>query len=163
TTVVWDRATGKAVYNAIVWQDRRTAPLCDKLRAEGAEGFIQERTGLLLDAYFSGTKIAWILDNVAGARQKAEAGQLAFGTIDTWLVWKLTGGTCHVTDVSNASRTLLLNIHTGQWDDELLRLLHIPRNILPQVRSSSETLGQVTAIAALKDVPISGIAGDQQA
>jgi glycerol kinase len=163
TTVVWDRATGRPVGNAIVWQDRRTAGLCDRLRAEGHEGTIRDRTGLLLDAYFSGTKVRWILDNVAGARARAEAGDLAFGTVDTWLVYRLTGGKVHVTDPSNASRTLLFNIATGQWDDELLRILGVPRSMLPEVRSSSEVYGEVSAVPELKGVPIAGIAGDQQA
>src|SRR5438445_3861262 len=129
TTVVWDRATGEPVGHAIVWQDRRTAGFCDRLRAGGAESLIRERTGLLIDAYFSGSKVAWILDNIAGARAKAEAGHLAFGTIDSWLVWKLTGGKLHLTDVSNASRTMLFNIHKGEWDDELLKLFKIPRSL----------------------------------
>ncbi len=163
TTVVWDRKTGEAIYNAIVWQDRRTAETCDRLRADGAETLIRERTGLVIDAYFSGTKLAWILDNVPGARRRAEAGELAFGTVDTWLVWNLTSGCLHVTDPSNASRTLLFNIHTGEWDDELLRLLHVPRSVLPEVRSSSEVYGSVTTTLGLSDVAIGGIAGDQQA
>ncbi len=163
TTVVWDRASGAPVGNAIVWQDRRTAGLCDRLRADGHEKLIQERTGLLIDAYFSGTKLAWILDNVPGVRQRAEAGQLAFGTIDTWLVWKLTGGQRHITDASNASRTMLFNIHTGQWDEELLRLLRVPANLLPEVRSSSEVYGEVSTGLGLQGVPVAGIAGDQQA
>jgi glycerol kinase len=163
TTVVWDRETGQPVGNAIVWQDRRTAGLCDRLRAEGVENEIRSRTGLLLDAYFSGTKVRWILDNVAGARARAEAGRLAFGTIDTWLVYRLTGGKVHVTDASNASRTLLFNIATGEWDDELLRIFGVPRSMLPEVRASSEVYGAVSALPALKGVPIAGIAGDQQA
>jgi len=163
TTIVWDRKTGQAVHNAIVWQDRRTAALCDKLRVDGCEPLIQQRTGLLLDPYFSGTKLAWILDNVSGARERAEAGQLAFGTVDSWLVWQLTGGRIHVTDVSNAARTLLLNIHTGQWDEELLRLFRIPASLLPEVHSSSEVYGEITGTPELEGVLISGIAGDQQA
>ncbi len=163
TTIVWDRKTGQAVHNAIVWQDRRTAALCDKLRVDGCEPLIQQRTGLLLDPYFSGTKLAWILDNVSGARERAEAGQLAFGTVDSWLVWQLTGGRIHVTDVSNAARTLLLNIHTGRWDEELLRLFRIPASLLPEVHSSSEVYGEITGTPELEGVPISGIAGDQQA
>jgi glycerol kinase len=163
TTIIWDRETGQAVHNAIVWQDRRTAALCDQLRADGCEPLIQQRTGLLLDPYFSGTKIAWILDNVSGARKRAEAGQLAFGTVDSWLVWQLTGGRLHVTDVSNAARTLLLNIHTGQWDEELLRLFRIPTSLLPEVHSSSKVYGEVASMPGLAGVPISGIAGDQQA
>ena len=137
TTLVWDRETGRPVGNAIVWQDRRTAGFCDRLRADGHENTIRERTGLVLDAYFSGSKVRWILDNVTGARQKAEAGRLAFGTVDSWLVYRLTGGKVHVTDASNASRTLLFNIHTGDWDEELLALLRIPREVLPRVVASS--------------------------
>jgi len=162
TTVVWDRESGKPVCNAIVWQDRRTAPLCAKLRADGCEALIRERTGLVIDAYFSGSKIAWILDNVTGTRARAEAGKLAFGTIDSWLVWKLTGGKTHVTDASNASRTMLFNIRTGQWDDELLKLLKIPRSMLPDVRSSSEIYAEAS-IPELAGIPIAGMAGDQQA
>ena len=163
TTVVWERATGRPIHNAIVWQDRRTAPLCNKLKADGHEQMIQERTGLLVDAYFSGSKVAWILDNVAGARRQAEAGELAFGTIDSWLVWQLTGGKLHITDPSNASRTMLFNIYSGKWDEEILRILRIPPSLLPEVRSSSETYGTVTTITDIHDVPIGGIAGDQQA
>jgi glycerol kinase len=163
TTVVWDRETGQPVMNAIVWQDRRTAEMCDRLRAGGAEPMVQQRSGLLLDAYFSGTKVAWILDNVEGARARAEAGKLAFGTVDTWLLWNLTSGRLHVTDPSNASRTLLFNIHTGDWDDELLRLLRVPRSLLPEVRSSSEVYGEVTTTLGLASAPLGGIAGDQQA
>jgi len=162
TTVVWDRESGKPVCNAIVWQDRRTAPLCAKLRADGCEALIRERTGLVIDAYFSGSKIAWILENVTGTRARAEAGKLAFGTIDSWLVWKLTGGKTHVTDASNASRTMLFNIRTGQWDDELLKLLKIPRSMLPDVRSSSEIYAEAS-IPELAGIPIAGMAGDQQA
>jgi len=162
TTVVWDRESGKPVCNAIVWQDRRTAPLCAKLRADGCEALVRERTGLVIDAYFSGSKIAWILDNVTGTRARAEAGKLAFGTIDSWLVWKLTGGKTHVTDASNASRTMLFNIRTGQWDDELLKLLKIPRSMLPDVRSSSEIYAEAS-IPELAGIPIAGMAGDQQA
>ena len=163
TTIVWDRETGQPVMNAIVWQDRRTAEMCDRLRADGAEGVVRERTGLVLDAYFSGTKVAWILDNVPGARARAEAGKLAFGTVDAWLVWNLSSGRLHLTDPSNASRTLLFNIHTGQWDDEMLRLLRVPRSVLPEVRSSSEVYGPVTTTLGLADVALAGIAGDQQA
>src|SRR5829696_4342687 len=163
TAVVWDRQTGDPVCNAIVWQDRRTAPFCDQLRARGHEPLIRDRTGLVIDAYFSGSKVAWILDNVPGARQKADAGKLAFGTIDTWLVWKLTDGRLHLTDTSNASRTMLFNIHTGQWDDELLKLFKVPASMLPQVRASSEVYGEVTGALASSRVPIAGIAGDQQA
>ena len=162
TTVLWDRTTGEALHNAIVWQDRRTAAVCDDLRAAGHEPRVQERTGLLLDPYFSGTKLAWLLDHVDGARQRAEAGELAFGTIDSWLLWQLTDGALHVTDPSNASRTLLFNLATGDWDDELLALLRVPRAVLPEVRSSSEVYGRATA-DALRGVPIAGIAGDQQA
>jgi glycerol kinase len=163
TTVVWDRRTGQPVTNAIVWQDRRTADACDRLRSEGREPLFRERTGLVLDAYFSGTKLAWILDNVDGARKRAEAGELAFGTIDSWLVWKLTDGRLHITDATNASRTLLFNIHTLHWDDELLRALRVPRSVLPEVRNSSEIYGEVTTTLGLESVPIAGIAGDQQA
>jgi glycerol kinase len=163
TTIVWDRKTGRPIANAIVWQDRRTADVCDRLRSEGAEPLFRERTGLVLDAYFSGTKLAWILDNVDGARVRAEAGDLAFGTVDSWLLWKLTDGRLHITDASNASRTLMFNIHTLQWDDELLRALHVPRSVLPDVRSSSEIYGEVTATLALQSVAVAGIAGDQQA
>ena len=138
TTVVWDRKTGKPIYNAIVWQDRRTAAYCDELKAANHAKNIQEKTGLIIDAYFSATKLKWILDNVSGARQKAENGELAFGTIDTWLAWNLSGGELHVTDVSNASRTMLLNIHDCQWDDELLKLFTIPKNLLPEVKASSK-------------------------
>jgi len=163
TTLVWDRDTGQALGNAIVWQDRRTAGLCDRLRAEGQEPLIRERTGLVLDAYFSGTKVRWILDHVPGAREKAEAGRLAFGTVDTWLIHHLTSGKAHVTDPSNASRTLLFNIRTGEWDDELLRVFGIPRSMLPEVRSSSEVYGEVSTSLGLAGVPIAGILGDQQA
>lgn len=158
TTIVWDRKTGKPVYNAIVWQDRRTADNCDKLRKKGHAELIQSKTGLVIDAYFSGTKIQWILDNVAGARNRAEAGELAFGTVDSWLVWNLTKGKLHITDVSNASRTMLFNIHDLQWDDELLELLNIPSSLLPEVKSSSEVYGKSSF-----GIPIAGIAGDQQA
>jgi glycerol kinase len=163
TTVVWDRASGLPICNAIVWQDRRTADACDRLRADGAEPLVRERTGLVLDAYFSGTKLAWILDHVDGARARAEAGELAFGTVDSWLLWKLTDGRLHITDVSNASRTLLFNIHTLDWDDELLRLLRVPRQVLPEVRQSSEVYGEVTTALGLESVTLGGIAGDQQA
>jgi len=163
TTVVWDRQTGEPVGRAIVWQDRRTAPYCDKLRSLGHEPLIRERTGLVIDAYFSGSKLAWILDNVPGARKKAEAGQLAFGTIDTWLIWKLTDGRLHVTDSSNASRTMLFNIHTRKWDPELLNLFRAHPSLLPEVRASSEVYGPVTSALGLGHVPIAGIAGDQQA
>ncbi|MDD8017756.1 MAG: glycerol kinase GlpK [Bacteroidota bacterium] len=163
TTVVWERSTGKPIYNAIVWQDRRTASLCDELKAKGHGTLIQQKTGLVIDAYFSGTKLKWILDNVKGARAKAEKGELAFGTIDSWLVWNLSGGTIHLTDVSNASRTMLFNIHTCQWDDELLNLLAIPKNILPQVEASSKMYGTTTQKISETPIPIAGIAGDQQA
>jgi glycerol kinase len=163
TTVVWNRATGKPVCNAIVWQDRRTAALCDELKAGGREEFFTAKTGLVLDAYFSGTKLRWILDNVAGARALAEAGELAFGTIDSWLVWKLSGGRSHLTDASNASRTLLFNIHTGDWDDELLDALDIPRAVLPQVVASSGVVAETAAELFASRIPIAGIAGDQQA
>jgi glycerol kinase len=164
TTIVWDRKTGKAVYNAVVWQDRRTAQACDKLRAAGHDRQVRNRTGLLLDAYFSATKIAWILDHVPGVRTRAEAGDLLFGTVDTWLIWKLTGAhPIHVTDPSNASRTLLYNIHTGAWDKQMLKLFRIPASLLPEVRTSSEVYGEISAPPGLKGVPIAGIAGDQQA
>ncbi len=162
TTVVWDRATGQPIHNAIVWQDRRTADRCSKLRDAGHGPRVQERTGLLLDPYFSGTKLAWLLDEVEGARARAEAGELAFGTIDSWLVWNLTGGALHLTDPSNASRTLLFNLGTGDWDEEMLDLLRVPRAVLPEVRSSSEVYGEATA-GPLAGLPIAGIAGDQQA
>ena len=163
TTIVWNRETGEPVYNAVVWQDRRTADFCEQLRKDGHAPLIQQRTGLLIDAYFSGSKIAWILDNVSGARSLAEAGKLAFGTVDTWLVWKLTHGTVHAVDVSNASRTMVFNIHTGEWDRELLSLLRIPLSMMPPVRSSSEIYGEVRAAVGLERIPIAGIAGDQQA
>jgi glycerol kinase len=163
TTVVWDRETGVPVYNAIVWQDRRTADDCDRLKRDGHEDFIRERTGLVIDAYFSGSKVAWILDNVPGARAKAEAGKLAFGTIDSWLVWQLTSGAVHVTDVTNASRTMLFNINTLRWDEDLLKLLSVPPSTLPEVRPSSAIHGRVSTTLGVADVPIAGIAGDQQA
>jgi glycerol kinase len=163
TTILWDRRTGEPVYNAIVWQDRRTAPICDELKAKGLEDLFKRRTGLVLDAYFSGTKIKWMLDNVKGVRQRAEAGDLAFGTVDTWLVWNLTGGKRHVTDVSNASRTLIYNIATSQWDDELLAILDIPRAVLPEVCSSSDVYGETVQSLLFGGIPIGGIAGDQQA
>ena len=162
TTIVWDRTTGKPVYNAIVWQDRRTAGYCDQLKAEGHADKILEKTGLVIDAYFSATKVRWILDNVKGARQLAEKGQLAFGTVDSWLVWNLTGGELHITDVSNASRTMLFNINTLSWDGELLKLMNIPDSILPEVRSSSEVFGETVGHFS-SPVKIAGIAGDQQA
>jgi glycerol kinase len=163
TTVVWDKATGQPIYNAIVWQDRRTADFCDSLKARGLDKTICEKTGLIIDAYFSATKIKWILDNVAGARQKAVEGKLAFGTIDTWLIWNLTGGEVHATDVTNASRTMLFNIHSLQWDETLLQLFDIPSAMLPQVRSSSEIIGETSGRIFANRIPIAGIAGDQQA
>ncbi len=163
TTVVWDRKTGEPIYNAIVWQDRRTANYCDSLKAKGLAGTIKAKTGLVIDAYFSGTKINWILNNVEGAREKASKGQLAFGTIDTWLIWKLTQGRRHVTDVTNASRTMLYNINTLAWDDELLELMDIPRSLLPEVASSSEIYDHTNTTIFASKVPIAGIAGDQQA
>lgn len=163
TTVVWDRDTHLPVYNAIVWQDRRTAAYCDSLKKDGSAEMIREKTGLVTDAYFSGTKVKWILDNVEGARDKAQKGELCFGTIDSWLLWKLTNGKVHATDMSNASRTLLFNIHTQQWDQDLLSLLGIPENMLPEVRSSSEVFGMSENVLTSASVPVSGIAGDQQA
>jgi glycerol kinase len=163
TTIVWDRSTGKPVYNAIVWQDRRTADFCDELKAKGYENLIRQKTGLVIDAYFSATKIKWILDNVSGARELAEKGKLAFGTVDSWLLWNLTQGQVHATDVSNASRTMLLNLETGDWDDALLDIFNIPRLILPFVKSSSEVYGITQKILTASQVPIAGIAGDQQA
>lgn len=162
TTVVWDRDTHLPVYNAIVWQDRRTADYCDKLKKDGHAQTIQAKTGLVTDAYFSGTKVKWILDNVEGARDKAQKGELCFGTIDSWLLWKLTNGKVHATDVSNASRTLLYNIHELKWDEELLSLFGIPDSMLPEVRSSSEVYGYTENILTATPVPVSGIAGDQQ-
>ena len=162
TTVVWNRKTGKAVYKAIVWQDRRTADFCDRLKKEGQDKKILKKTGLIVDAYFSATKLKWILDNVKGARKLAEEGQLAFGTVDSWLVWKLTGGKLHLTDVSNASRTMLFNIHTLKWDSELLNIFDIPASILPEVRSSSEVYGITNGLFD-SGIPLAGIAGDQQA
>jgi glycerol kinase len=163
TTIVWDRTTGKPIYNAIVWQDRRTAAFCQQLKAQGHENLIQQRTGLLIDAYFSASKISWILEHVPNARQLAEAGRLAFGTVDTWLAWKLTGGRVHITDASNASRTMLFNLHTGLWDNDLLDLFRIPAAMLPAVRPSSEVYGEVTSVPGLNSIAIAGIAGDQQA
>ena len=163
TVVVWDRETGEPIHRAIVWQDRRTAEECDRLRDEGCEPMIRERTGLLIDPYFSGTKVAWLLDHVSGAQAAAEAGRLAFGTVDSWLIYRLTGGKAHVTDASNASRTLLMNIHTGDWDDKLLDCLNVPRAILPEIRQSSEVYGEVEAVKELTGIAIAGVAGDQQA
>ena len=161
TTLVWDRDSGVPIHNAIVWQDRRTAERCDQLKARGLTSVIKRKTGLVVDAYFSGTKLEWILKNVAGARAKAKAGKLAFGTIDSWLVWNLTGGRVHVTDPSNASRTMLFNVRSGEWDEELLKLFGVPRSVLPTVASSSEVYGETTLFGGR--VPIAGIAGDQQA
>ena len=164
TTVVWDKETGVPVYNAIVWQSRQTSGICDELKAQGFNDLFRDKTGLLIDAYFSGTKVKWILDNVDGARQKAEAGKLLFGTIDTWLIWKLSGGRAHVTDYSNASRTLMFNIHDLKWDEELLKVLGIPASMLPEVKPSSEVYAQTATHHFFgKEVPIAGAAGDQQA
>ncbi|MFB9841327.1 glycerol kinase GlpK [Mucilaginibacter ginsenosidivorans] len=163
TTIVWDRATGEPIYNAIVWQDRRTAGFCDQLKQDGHATLVQSKTGLVIDAYFSGSKVRWILDNVKGARAKAEAGKLAFGTVDSWLVWKFTRGKVHATDVTNASRTMLFNIQTLEWDDELLQLLDIPKNMLPEVKQSSEIYGETTTTIFASKIPIAGIAGDQHA
>ncbi len=163
TVVLWDRETGEPLYNAIVWQCRRTSAFCDELRAKGHENLIQEKTGLLIDAYFSGSKIRWLLDNVPNAREKAQAGQLAVGTIDSWLIWQLSGGRLHVTDPSNASRTMLFNIHTMEWDDELLALFDIPKAMLPQVVASSGIIGETDPSVLVTNIPICGVAGDQQA
>ena len=163
TTVLWDRETGRPVHNAIGWQDRRTAAICEQLQAQGAEALVTSRTGLLLDPYFSGTKLQWMLDNLDGVRALAEAGRLAFGTIDAWLIWNLTAGRVHATDVSNASRTLLYNIHTHDWDEELLQLLRIPRAVLPDVVGSGGVCGEVDEALLGATIPIAGIAGDQQA
>ncbi|MEX0312787.1 MAG: glycerol kinase GlpK [Allomuricauda sp.] len=163
TVVVWDKNTGEPIYNAIVWQDKRTAAYCDELKDQGKSQMIREKTGLVIDAYFSGTKVKWILDQVDGAREKAEAGELFMGTIDTWLVWKMTDGAHHITDVTNASRTLLFNINTMEWDEELLELLTIPKSMLPAVKQSSEVYGNTSTDFFVSGVPISGIAGDQQA
>ena len=161
TTLVWDRATGEPIANAIVWQDRRTAGICDRLKARKLDRVIRRKTGLVVDAYFSGTKVQWLLENVKGAKARARAGELAFGTVDSWLVWNLTGGHVHVTDASNASRTMLFDIGKGAWDDELLKIFGVPRSMLPDVRSSSEVYGETTLLGA--PIPIAGIAGDQQA
>ena len=163
TTILWDRQTGEPIHHAIVWQDRRTAPQCAELKKLGAESLVRERTGLVIDPYFSGTKISWLLDNVPGARARAERGELAFGTVDTWLTWHLTGNRTHVTDVSNASRTLLFNIHSNEWDEELLQLLDVPRAILPDVHPSAHAFGMVPAAMFGEPLVIAGIAGDQQA
>ncbi len=163
TTIVWERATGRPIYNAIVWQCRRTAGLCDEMRAQGLEPFVRERTGLVLDAYFSGTKLRWLLDNVDGARKKAERGELAFGTVDSWLIYRLTGGRVHVTDATNASRTMLYDLRRGAWDDDLLRLLDISAAVLPEVRPSSGIVGTANKALLGIEAPVAGIAGDQQA
>lgn len=163
TVVVWDRATGQPVHHAIVWQDRRTAPRCRELAEQGREEWVRERTGLVIDPYFSGTKLEWLLENVDGLRARAERGELAAGTIDSWLVWKLTGGRVHVTEPTNASRTLLYNIDTQDWDDELLELFNVPRSLLPEVRHSAEIYGETTADALGLSIPVAGMAGDQQA
>ena len=163
TAIVWNRETGQPVYNAIVWQDRRTAEFCDALRSEGHGPMIQRRTGLLIDAYFSATKMSWMLDNVSGARELADAGKLAFGTVDTWLLWNLTQGRVHATDASNASRTMVFNIHSGEWDRELLDLFRIPISMMPSVRASSEPYGEVSGVKGIDGIRIAGIAGDQQA
>ena len=163
TTIVWDIDTEEPIYHAIVWQDRRTAEYCDKLKAEGLVDKVREKTGLIIDAYFSGTKIKWILDNVPGARKRAEMGKLRFGNVDSWLIWRLTRGTAHVTDVTNASRTMLFNINTLQWDDDLLKLLDIPRSMMPEVKSSSEIMAHTKTTIFAHEVPIAGVAGDQQA
>ena len=163
TAVVWNRETGKPIHNAIVWQDRRTADFCDQLKEQGAAAKIQEKTGLVIDAYFSGTKFKWLLDNVSGARALADAGKLCCGTIDSWLIWKLTDGGVHITDVSNASRTMLCDISTCQWDDELLQMLDVPASMLPEIKSSSEVYCQTTVLGGETSIPVAGIAGDQQA
>ncbi|HZM86891.1 MAG TPA: glycerol kinase GlpK [Blastocatellia bacterium] len=163
TTVIWDRETGEPIHNAIVWQCRRTAADCDRMRAEGLAPIFQQRTGLVLDAYFSGTKVRWLLDNVPGARERASRGRLAFGTVDSWLIWKLTGGRVHATDPSNASRTLLFNIERGEWDDELLAALDVPREVLPHVAPSSALIGETDSALFGRGIPIAGNAGDQQA
>jgi glycerol kinase len=163
TVVMWDRRSGEPIANAIVWQDRRTAADCDRLKADGVEPEVQRRTGLVIDPYFSATKIAWLLAHAPGARALADKGHLAFGTVDSWLVWRLTAGACHITDASNASRTLLFNIHTGEWDDELLRIFGVPRSVLPSVRASSEAYGVCAASTGLGSIPIGSVIGDQQA
>lgn len=163
TTIIWDRETSKPIYNAIVWQDRRTSSYCDELKAQGLADTVKQKTGLFIDPYFSATKIKWLLDNVPGARQKANDGKLAFGTVDTWLTWRLTNGKTHITDVSNASRTMLFNIHTLTWDEELLKIFDVPKGILPEVKSSSELYGETGTTLFASKVPIAGIAGDQQA
>ncbi|MGZ5190112.1 MAG: glycerol kinase GlpK [Flavisolibacter sp.] len=163
TTIVWDKETGKPLYNAIVWQDRRTASYCDELKNKGLAEMIRKKTGLVIDAYFSATKLKWIIEHVDGAKEKAKKGKLLFGTVDSWLLWNLTGGAVHATDVTNASRTMLFNIHTMQWDEELLDLFDIPKNMLPEVRSSSEVYGETAGKILAAKIPIAGIAGDQQA
>jgi glycerol kinase len=163
TTLLWDRKTGQPLAPAIVWQDRRTAAMCRLLQRRGLEPLFRRKTGLILDPYFSGTKLAWLLDHVPGARRRAQRGELAFGTVDTWLLWQLTGGKVHATDVTNASRTLLFDLRTGQWDDALLRALRIPAEVLPEIRASSGHFGEITSIPALKGLPITGVAGDQHA
>ncbi|HYJ37211.1 MAG TPA: glycerol kinase GlpK, partial [Chitinophagaceae bacterium] len=162
TTIVWDKHSGEPLYNAIVWQDRRTAAYCDQLKKNGSEKMIKEKTGLVIDAYFSATKLKWILDNVSGAREKATKGNLCFGTVDSWLLWKLTNGEVHVTDVSNASRTMLCNIHKAEWDDELLKLFDIPGGMLPKIKSNSEVYGYTENVLTGRGIPVSGMAGDQQ-
>jgi glycerol kinase len=163
TTIIWDRETGECVYNAIVWQDRRTAEYCERLRADGAESMVIEKTGLRLDPYFSATKVAWLLENVPGVRERATSGKLAFGTVDSFLLWRITGGASHATDATNASRTMLFNIHTQDWDDELLQLFDVPRELLPDVRDSAAEFGASDAATIGVDAPVLGIAGDQQA
>ncbi|MCB0451076.1 MAG: glycerol kinase GlpK, partial [Confluentibacter sp.] len=163
TVVVWNKTTGKPVYNAIVWQDKRTSSYCDELKKQGKNDIIREKTGLVIDSYFSGTKVKWILDNVEGAREQAEAGELILGTIDTWLIWNFTKGEEHITDVTNASRTLIFNINTMEWDEELLQLFTIPKSMLPKVKQSSEVYGHTKSTFYDSEIPISGIAGDQQA
>ena len=163
TAVLWERSTGKPIHRAIVWQDRRTAEACARLKSDGAEDLVRQRTGLLLDPYFSGTKVSWLLDQVAGARARAERGELAFGTIDCFLLWRLTGGRVHATDVTNASRTMLFDIHRGEWDEELLRLIRVPRELLPEVKDSSAIYGETAAGLFDRAIPIGGVAGDQQA
>src|SRR3989440_5401895 len=163
TTILWDRQTGEPIHNAIVWQDRRTAEMCRELKEVGAESLVRERTGLVIDPYFSGTKIAWLLDQIPGARRRAELGELAFGTVDTWLIWHLTGNRTHVTDPSNASRTMLFNIHYNDWDDELLKLLRVPRAILPDIHPSAHAFGMIPKQELGEPFVIAGVAGDQQA
>src|ERR1700756_245602 len=163
TAVVWDRKTGEPIFHAIVWQDRRTAPICDQMRADGLEELIDSRTGLIIDPYFSGTKVRWLLDNVPGARARAERGELLFGTVDCYLLWRLTGGKVHASDATNASRTLLFNIHEGDWDDDLLKLIRVPRAMLPEVKDSSHRFGETVPELFGGSIAVCGIAGDQQA